>query len=34
MPEQLWEMFLRDEGYGDYQEMTGRPISLVVLESG
>ncbi len=31
---QVWELFLRHEGYGDYQEMTGRPIPLVVLESG
>ncbi len=30
----VWELFLRHEGYGDYQEMTGRPIPLVVLESG
>lgn len=29
-----WELFLRHEGYGDYEEMTGRQIPLVVLESG
>ncbi|MFP3880850.1 MAG: nitroreductase/quinone reductase family protein [Actinomycetota bacterium] len=28
----VWELFLRHEGYGDYQEMTARPIPLVILE--
>lgn len=30
----VWELFLRHEGYGQYQEMIGRPIPLVVLEPG
>lgn len=29
----VWELFLGHEGYGGYQEMTERPIPLVVLES-
>lgn len=28
----VWQLFLSYGGYGDYQEMTGRPIPLVVLE--